>query len=266
MRNTICLLFTCTVLISICAAQTNDEVNFNDEFDGITIIDISTVSGNCTVLKHDEQTVKIFLTYKYKPIKNFEPLVWKEKNKLIIKEKMHGSNSGNSEWTLMVPKNTDIKIKSASGNIQLEKIAGKIQVNTASGNIEGLNITTLEGSELISASGNIHASEITILGNSKFTSASGNVNIILNESPQFNLLVSSASGNSTLNYNHYTIRGHLEMKARTSKGKTICPIGIDDKSEVVVNNQKYIVKSVTLENSSPTIEIHTASGIAELKL
>ena len=61
-----------------------------DEPDETVIIDISTVSGDCKVLKHDEQTVKIFLTYNYKPTKRFEPIISKEENKLIIKEKMYG--------------------------------------------------------------------------------------------------------------------------------------------------------------------------------
>lgn len=245
MLNTICIFFISVLLINPCWAQTNNELNISNEFDGISIIDITTISGNCKVLKHDEQTVKIFLTYNYKPTKSFEPIISKEENKLIIKEKMYGSNSGHSDWTLMVPKNIDIKIKSASGTIKLERIAGKIQVKTSSGNID--------------------ASEITILGDSKFNSSSGNVEIILNESPQFNILVSSSSGNSTLDFNHHTISGQLEMKARVSKGKIIWPLKIEDESEEDYNNQKYIVKRVRLENVSPTIKIHTASGTAELK-
>ncbi len=245
MQKTVSILFMLVLIISPCSAQTMKGINISKEFDGISIIDISTVSGNCKILKHDEQAAKIFLTYNYKPIGSFEPIISKEENKLIIKEKMHSSNSGKSEWVLMVPKNIDINIKSASGNIKIERIAGQILVNTASGNID--------------------ASEITILGDSRFNSASGNVKIILNESPQFNLLVSSSSGNSTLDFNHHTISGHLEMKAREFKGTISSPLEFDNETEEVHNNQKYIVKTLTLEKISPTITIHTASGTAVLK-
>lgn len=264
MIYTLCVIFNYTLLINPFSAQSNNHLKINTEFDGISIIDILTVSGNCKILKHDEQNVKVFLTNKYKPSKSLEPIVSTEENKLIIKEKINGSNFGHSEWTLMVPENVDIKITSAAGNIKLESIIGEIEVITASGNVN-LTETTLENSKIISASGNINASEITILGDSKFISASGNVRIMLKANAQFNLLVSSASGNSTLDFNQHIISGNLEMKARVTKGKIRCPLKFENESEVIENNHQYMVKSRTIENSSPTFKIHTASGIAALK-
>ena len=168
-----------------------------------------------------------------------------EKNVLKLKEKMTGSNSGYSEWTITVPQQTNIKFKSASGSISIENIAGKMKFSTASGNID--------------------ANGIIITDNSAFSSASGNVSIEFKESPGFDVLVSSASGYAALDFNHNPVIGNIEMRARVKLGKIVCPFKFDEEKEIDLYNQKYMIKSLMIKDKSPEIKIYTASGKAELK-
>lgn len=228
-----------------CTAQSEKNNRQVKEFTGITAIEISTVSGSCAIKKTDAQIVKVEVEYNYKPAESFEPVFIQEENKLILQEKMLGSNSGNSDWTIYVPEQLDITFSSASGNMTIAGITGEMIIGTASGSID--------------------ATGIKLTGESKYSSASGNVSIILNESPKFNISVSSASGNATLNFNGNPMAGNIEMRVRYNIGEIICPLKFENEREEFDGNQKYIIKSLTLGTESPLIRIHSASGKAILK-
>jgi hypothetical protein len=237
----------CVLVLSMsnCTAQSDTKGTVHKEFKGITLIDISTVSGSCEITKGDNQFVTIDLSYDYKPAKSFEPIFSQGNNTLTLKEQMHGSNSGHSKWILTVPEHMDITFSSASGGIHMKGIQGKIKVKTASGNVK--------------------AEGISILADSKFSSSSGSVHIAFNETPKFDILASSASGDALLDFNQNPVIGKIEMKSRTEYGKIICPFKFDAEKEELVGNQKYVVKSFTVNQDAPTIKIHTASGKAILK-
>ena len=244
MKRNILFLFCLTILLSNNGfSQSKTEVN--KEFTEVSFIDISTVSGNCTIKRGDGKQVEVMLVSDYRPAKNFEPVFSQEGDVLLLKEKMNGSNSGYSEWTITVPQQTSIKFKSASGSISIDNITGKMTINTASGNI--------------------NMNGIIISDNTEFTSASGNVTIVFKESPKFNVYVFSASGNATLDFNHNPVIGNFEMRARVKLGKIVCPFKFDEEKEMDLQNQKYIVKKVMVKDRSPEIRICTASGKAELK-
>lgn len=122
------LILSILFLAIISSSLTKDKTqsNIEKEFSGINTIDISTVSGNCKVLSHDSQNVKVILKANYKPKNTFEPVFVKENDKLILNEKMTDSNSGNSDWTILVPENIGLQFNSASGSIDLENVRGKI--------------------------------------------------------------------------------------------------------------------------------------------
>lgn len=245
MKVATCIFCALALSICNCVAQSDAKGKVNNEFEGISSIDISTISGSCEIIKGETQLVKIELSYNYKPANSFEPIFSQEKNVLTLKELMHGSNSGHSKWILTVPEHMDIKFSSASGGIRMENIIGKIQVNTASGNVD--------------------ANGIKILGDSKFNSSSGSVHIAFKESPKYDVLASSASGDAIIDFNQHPVIGKVEMKSRTEIGKIICPYAFDVEKEELVGNQKYMIKSFELEKDTPSIKIHTASGKAVLK-
>lgn len=229
--------------VNILKSSSNSEIT--REFTGITTVDISTVSGNCKVMRGNDPQVKVHLTYRYEPADAFEPVFIQTENVLKLEEKMLGSNSGSSEWILKVPEQMNVIYRSASGMMILEDISGKIEVRTASGDI--------------------NAKGIKLMGNSEFTSASGNVNIAFSESPKYDVLVSSASGDASIAYNNNPIVGTIEMHARITKGNIVCPYKFDTEKEELLNNQEYIIKSVTIGRNSPNIKIYTASGDAVLE-
>lgn len=239
-------LFLVSLLTSViinCYAGENKSVIKNN-FSEITSIDISTVSGNCTVKSYDGDSVKVILEYNYKPAKSFTQVFNKEGEKLILKEKMTGSNSGWSNWILIVPEKMDISFSSASGSLEIKDVSGSIKVSTASGNI------LLE--------------DLKILDQVKLSSASGNIEVSFAESPEFDFKASSASGDATIDFNGNPVKGTIEMKARVKNGEIRCPFKFDTE-EIIGDDQKYMLKKVVLESETPEIQIHTASGKAILK-
>ena len=205
--------------------EKSHDVEVEKEFSGIKSIDISTISGNCKVFRSDDSIVKVTLTHHYKPARTYEPIFEQKGDVLKLKEHMTGSNSGNSEWVLVVPAQTNINFKSASGSMSIKDITGKIKVRTAS----------------------------------------GHVIVSLAESPKFDISISSASGNTEIDFNNNPIAGTIEMKARADIGKIECPIEFTSQEEESDGNQAYMVRSVVVENESPVFKIHTASGTAILK-
>jgi len=192
----------------------------------------------------------------------------------------------------------EVDINTASGNIKLENINGDSEISSASGDItardckDGLKVSTASGSiyatnvigeiELTSASGNIElngakgkfsakaasgnvkAENIELSGESNFSSASGDVEVILSETTTYDLKLSSASGNSVLDFNGNEIKGFFEFSARVDKGKIISPIKFDKEEIIEKHGKDYHLKSFTKGEDSPIVKIKTASGKAEL--
>jgi len=250
LRNLIIVLGILLMLFGLSCSQSNsqDEKEKRDitkEFSGVKTVDISTVSGNCQIMRGDSLLVKVTLTHHYIPAGTFEPIFEQEDDVLKLRENMLGSNSGSSDWILLVPEQTNVIFGSASGSILIKDVIGKIIVHTASGAISATDIKILESSE--------------------FTSASGNVNVRFSESPLYGVLVSSASGVASIDFNNNPIVGTLEMKSRNDKGEIHCPLKFDTEKEEFKNNQAYIVKKVIVKQETPVIKIYTASGTAALK-
>jgi len=150
----------------------------------------------------------------------------------------------------------------ASGRIRANDISGKIELHTASGDI---SVENAKGSfELKSASGDIDANSIEITDESFFKSASGDVGVVLTKSSEYDLTLSSASGNSVLDYNGNALKGFYEFTARVDKGDIISPESFDSEEVIDKHGQDYDVKSFTKGNASPKIIIKTASGKAKL--
>ncbi|UCF04106.1 MAG: DUF4097 family beta strand repeat protein [bacterium] len=175
----------------------------------------------------------------------------------------------------------EIEISTASGDIKIRKSGGEIELNTASGEIDAVDISdeidlnTASGDievsdskgvfELNCASGSITAKGITIEGMSGFSTASGEVEIILAETSEYDLELSSASGDVCLDYNGNPVKGFFEFTARKRRGRISCPFDFDDEEEFDENGHTYVRKSFSRKGDTPTIYLSTASGKAQLK-
>lgn len=177
--------------------------------------------------------------------------------------------------------NGDFKVNTASGDVDLSEVEGELDFSTASGDIKADNLNgdvelnTASGNiklrdskgyfDLNAASGDVIVSEITINGESEFSAASGDVSVSLAQSSEYDLDLSSASGDATLDYNGKAVKGYFELTARKKRGKIVSDFEFDNIEEYEKNNQDYIRKSFTKGSKTPKIYISTASGKASIK-
>ena len=101
---------------------------------------------------------------------------------------------------------------------------------------------------------------------SAFSSASGDVYVELAETPEHDLELSSASGNSVLNFNGHPIEGQFEFVAKYRKGDIESPIDFDDEETFrrPGDRDRYVRKTFS-RGDKPYISIRTASGEAVLE-
>jgi Toastrack DUF4097 len=173
-----------------------------------------------------------------------------------------------------------LEVSAASGDVDAEKISGEIEIKTASGDITAKNIngdgeikaasgdidiSTAKGAfKVKAASGDINAMNMEFTGSSDFGAASGNLNISLSAVLNYDLELTSASGNSVLDFNGNEIKGYVEMSAREDKGKIISDVKFDKEIQEKRDGKTFDVKSFTKGGDTPNIYIKTYSGIAKL--
>ncbi|MCG8608183.1 DUF4097 domain-containing protein, partial [bacterium] len=156
-----------------------------------------------------------------------------------------------------------IDVGTASGRIRANNLGGEIELSTASGNVD---LSAASGEFKVSAaSGNVLAKEVLVEAQSSFSTASGDVELELAESPEHDLKVSSASGDAVLNFNGNTIRGFIEMTAKAGRRSRIrAPFDFDDEEYYYKWDDEYVTKTVTRGDNRPRIEVSTATGRAVL--
>jgi DUF4097 and DUF4098 domain-containing protein YvlB len=175
----------------------------------------------------------------------------------------------------------DVEISTASGDIEIEDSEGDIELSTASGDIDATDVSgdidlgaasgdiKISGSrgtfDVGCASGDIDAKGMKIEGESEFSAASGSVEISLAETCEYDLEISSASGNAILDYNGNEVKGFFEFTVHKRRGKISCPFDFDEEEEFEEHDQTYVRKSFSRKGDSPRIELSTASGKAVLK-
>jgi DUF4097 and DUF4098 domain-containing protein YvlB len=159
--------------------------------------------------------------------------------------------------------NDDIDASTASGRIEAVGGAGDMNLSTASGEID---ITDSKGAfDLSCASGEITAKGITIEGESGFSTASGSVEIVLAATSEYDITLSTASGDITLNYNGKPVKGYFEFEARKKRGRISSPYSFDSEEEFEQHGDTYVRKSFSVGGKSPSIYFSTASGSIVLK-
>jgi DUF4097 and DUF4098 domain-containing protein YvlB len=138
-----------------------------------------------------------------------------------------------------------------------------VNISTASGEIE---ISNAKGYfELSCASGEITAKGIKVEEESSFSTASGSVEVILAETSEYDLRLSAASGDVTLDYNGNPVKGYFEFEARKGRGRITCPFDFEDEEEFEQWDQTYVRKSFSKGGNDPEIHLSTASGKIVLK-
>ncbi|MBN2183705.1 MAG: DUF4097 family beta strand repeat protein [Candidatus Krumholzibacteriota bacterium] len=159
--------------------------------------------------------------------------------------------------------NAKSRLSTASGDIRVSKMEGDLKFSTASGDIE---VSDCKGTfKLSCASGTIVVEKVSFTGASSFSTASGEVEVVLAESCKYDLELSTASGDVTLDYNGQEVRGYFEFEARKRRGRISCPFGFDNEEEFKKHGETYLKKSFTRNGDDPQIFMTTASGHVTLK-
>ncbi|UCG50804.1 MAG: DUF4097 family beta strand repeat protein [Candidatus Latescibacterota bacterium] len=168
------------------------------EFSGVTTIKIDGVSGDVVIRAADGKKGRVELKADVHPPENFRAEVEQDGKKLYIDEDFRGGNtSGPVEWTIYLPKGREIptiRISNASGDFDCKGVACEIDLNTASGDIELLDVKLARGSKLNTASGDFTIEKMTVREDTKFSTASGDIELVdvtIEEDCRF----STASGN-----------------------------------------------------------------------
>lgn len=169
------------------AAAYGSEKKMEKRFSGVKSVDIETVSGDCTVKAHSSDEVMVEVRYH----SNLEDVVEfkfsEHSGRLSIEEDWNGSGSGDIEWVIMLPADTDVEFSSASGDFSASGISGELEGSTASGDFE---LDGLGGSVDISvASGDIDIRNSR--GDIEISTASGDIKI---ENCSGDIELSTASG------------------------------------------------------------------------
>jgi DUF4097 and DUF4098 domain-containing protein YvlB len=157
----------------------------------------------------------------------------------------------------------ELELSTASGDIEAVNIEGDIELSTASGDIE---VSDSKGTfSLSTASGTVKAYDIIIEGNSNFSTASGSVKVSLAESSEYDMDLSTASGNVSLDYNGNEVIGYFEFEARKRGGRIVSPFDFDDEEEYRRHGDTWVRKWFSKKGDDPTVILSTASGTVTLK-
>lgn len=121
-----------------------------------------------------------------------------------------------------------LNANTGSGSIRLDRTKGDADVNTGSGNIRSRGI---EGElSMNTGSGNIDVTDAKITGSSSVNTGSGTAEISLAGPLDYDLSISTGSGNAILDFNGQEISGEFVMRA-SDKGDIRAPFRFDKEYE-----------------------------------
>ena len=172
------------------------------------------------------------------------------------------TGSGNISITQLTG---EVRANTGSGNIRIREVEGDSDLNTGSGNVRATDVTGKM--RYNTGSGRIDAENLTITDHSRFSTGSGNVDVSLGAALDHDLILSTGSGNATLDFNGQKIEGIFFMEA-SSKSSISAPFDFDksyESDEGYGRNNRRWVKEATIGSKDVRIDITTGSGNAKVR-
>ena len=173
-------------------------------------------------------------------------------------------NTGSGNITVYTAKG-ELSANTGSGTIRVRDLEGDSDLNTGSGNIRASGVSG--SARYNTGSGNIDADNITLTDHSRFSTGSGNVTVKLGAELNFDLDLSTGSGNATLDFNGQKIEGKFFMEA-SSKNSISAPFSFDEEYEsdggYGRRNRRW-VKEATIGSKDIRIDISSGSGSARVR-
>ncbi len=257
-----------------------EKVEVNKTFKPTATVEIKTVSGDCIIKIGTDSEIKVSLVHTF-PADVFEPIFKEEGNTLVLEEKFKEGkkdHDGSSTWSITVPEKTNIEFNSVSGDftaaglkgdihgtavsgdVNLENLAGNLSVEAVSGDIK---VQKIEGElKLKAVSGDINISGVSVKGASSFKCVSGDIEVTLAKADEYDLDLSTVSGDITLDYNSNPIKGYFKFKGQ--KGNISSPIPFENTEESDSHNP-FVKKYFKKDGDAPKISMESISGDLTLK-
>lgn len=267
------------------------------QYSGKEKIKIKLILGSCLLQKSKDSSIHVKVVHSYDE-DDFEAIFREKGKKLILKESLHG-NGGHSKWTVAVPEGVEIDFEAATGDliiegttgieidgntgtgdIEINNVQGKFKLNTGTGSIDAeqckgemdlnsgtgrVKIKNSAGNfEANSGTGDVYAEDITIEDDAEFSSGTGDAEVKLPKGSDFDLTISSGTGDAFLDMDGLPIEGYFEFTAHARKGRIASPIEFDTVDEYENGNSDYIRKSFTIGKKTPRYFISTGTGKAKL--
>ena len=278
---------------------TAKEKTIEKSFADVKHVRLKLVLGSCTLMKSPDKSVHIRVDYTYTE-SEFEAVLRQRNSKLELKEMFHDSNNngGYSKWTVKIPDDIEVDFNSATGDLTLTNVSGRIDGSTGTGDItvsdsngkfdistgtgyvevsgskgefdfsSGTGNVEIENSEgnfdISSGTGNVTARKLTFDFEGEFSSGTGDAEVIGPKGKDYDLSVSSGTDDAVLDMDGINLHGYFEMKANRRMGRIVSPVKFDREEESDGDN-KSIRKSVTIGSDTPKYYISTGTGKAVLK-
>lgn len=269
-------------------AQLSQTQTFTD----VASIKFNSGIGNCQIQPASGDQVTVKVTYDDPSVDiSFD----QQGDRLIISDKTQRNQDIN--WTLQVPRGTDLDLNLGTGNLKLSGQEGNIKVNSGTGSIRiaessgnldlnagtgsiwvsggsgrfdlnsgtgGLQLSEISGSiKANTGTGHLEGTEITITGTSTFNSGTGNAHVSLNAALAGNLTLNSGTGDAILDFNGQQMNAEIVMKCSKKSGKILAPFAFDD--ETTTNGGKTLQKTLRQGSGARKVHISTGTGKAQLK-
>jgi hypothetical protein len=279
---------------------TGKEKTIEKNFSDVKSIKMKLILGSSTLLKGPDKTVQVRVDYTYED-DEYEAVLRQKNSKLDLRELFHDGKTGGeySKWTVRIPEGVDVDFNSATGDLTLTGVSGKIEgssgtgdititgssgdfeISTGTGNVEvsgskgefdlssgtgSVEIETSTGNfDISSGTGDVKGTDLTLDFEGDFSSGTGDAEVINPKGSGFDLSVSSGTDDATLDMNGAKLSGYFEMTANKRLGRIVSPVKFDKEEELDKGDNKSIRKSVTLGSDTPKYRISTGTGKAILK-
>jgi len=302
MRKLKKLMIVSGILIMAGSLFASKENREKKTYSNITDIKCKFSVGDLEIQKSPDEKIYVEVSYTHSK-KYFEPIFRTVGQRLILEEDFfredNHSGRGYSTWIVRIPDNIEIDmntgtgsvivngckveldVNTGTGDIRVRNSTGRLKLNTGTGDIEisncegELRFNTGTGSVRItetkgelkanSGTGSVRAANITIVSDAEFASGTGSVKVISPKGEDFDLTLSSGTGNAVLDMQGEEIKGYFEMSCGEYRGRIDCPIAFDNEDVFGEKRNKTITKSFTKGSNSRRFYISTGTGKAVLK-
>lgn len=269
-------------------------------YTGLDEIEITVSSGDIILKKASGKEIKVELEHTFDI--EYNPVMRQSGSKLDIDDKNVGREynnySGSATWTFYIPDNIEVEFKTGSGNAEIAGLniefemnsgsgdfdmrnsKGEIEISTGSGNIEindsegwfrlGTGSGDIDLEDLLAevnaqtGSGDIEANNIELSERSYFGTGSGDSEVMLAKPTNFDISVSSGSGDASLDFNGNVIEGEIVMTVNKKRGEIRAPFDFDSEEEIDEGRNTKLKKTKKLGDKDVQINVSSGSGTAKI--